>query len=159
MVQSVRCLVCKHKDLSLTHRHHLKSWAWWRSFVIPALRRWRQAMPGTWWVSMASERHCQKWERDPKKGHSGSTSELLTPLCIHSSISARINFGCKKTNLEIGRFIAMVIKVKHNTFGQNGQNPTLQAFTKFRQIAMGLPRSMELRNGGFVQGFENLPNP
>jgi hypothetical protein len=42
MVQSVKCLLCKHRDLSSISRTH-QSRAWWYMFVIPTEGKQRQA--------------------------------------------------------------------------------------------------------------------
>ena len=43
MTQSVKCLPCWSKGLSLSPRTHIKSQTWYCVVIIPVLEKWRQA--------------------------------------------------------------------------------------------------------------------
>lgn len=44
MNQSIKCLLCKHEDLTVTPRRHVqKYWMWWYMLGIPALGWLKQA--------------------------------------------------------------------------------------------------------------------
>lgn len=74
MAQLVKCLLCKHEDLSLISNTHIKSWVV-AEFIILLLERWRQKDPWSLLTRQPSlkgtlgpnERPCLKENKTNKK--------------------------------------------------------------------------------------------
>lgn len=65
---SVKCLLCKHKDLSWDSGTHMKSWAWWHTSTRESL-----------WLTV----HLAYWSTDRAKAPSHLPAAILLKLKFH----------------------------------------------------------------------------
>lgn len=86
MVQSVKCLSCKHKILNLVHQNHYKNTRFVAHICNPSTGEWRQEDPCDSLPSVTSLiAKLQAAERPTSKGVDGVCKDGTQGLCLPNS--------------------------------------------------------------------------
>lgn len=124
MVQSARCLSCKHGDLRLDSQHHINSQVWGRVPVVPALERWSQGFldHDDWNLANSVSSRCTERACLKNKVYSVEKDTQCQPLatrymctCMHMHTHTH-TLCTHKVKLQYMLAVAIVLEARDGTW-------------------------------------------